>query len=819
MGCIFAPERGNRWREFSLRLLPSQYLDDYLYEYDSLGRLIRSRQISDGETVLRTEHQYDTDNRMTGQSYQIGSQTFSEAYTYNNNDGSMTSMKTANGDNLNFSYDGIKRLSSTAAKTGSTLHYQKAYGYRTISGNQTTTQISSLSYSGFTGVPTYRYTYTANGNIQSTQTPGGNVIAYTYDTQGQLIKAVDPDSATTYNYTYDSAGNILSKRLWSEWDGDQGSLTYSYDNENWPDLLTAVNGEKISYEGQPVKSGNPIRYFNGTRWYFSWENGRQLATARTSADNVNTSITYAYDLNGLRTEKQVTRQTYGWVKEHHYETTVVAPTCTEKGYTLHECSCGDSYQTDETPALGHDYRQTTSNTAVVYVCTRCGATRTDHTHNYTTTVVAPTCTTDGYTLHECACGYSYRDNTVAKLGHNYVKVREDTQYVYYRCSRCGATYQSPVITVPVDPKPPISEYSLEETNSSGCVDKRVLVSTVTEEHSYLYAGSRLLRETITTTAEDGTVTTEILDFAYDAQEAPYALTYTGSSGTAQTYYYITNLQGDVMKLIDGTGHEVASYCYDPYGKPQYVSGAMADVNPLQYRGYYHDADTGFYYLQSRYYDPAICRFINADAYTTSSSEFSGQNMFAYCGNNPILRKDGNGEFWHLIVGAVVGIATQYVSDVVTNLAEGKPLGEALKSTSSWADYGSAAISGALSASGIGLAGSVVANAALSGATYLTNCAISGEEVSGLDFLMTTTIGGVSGAIGGSGANGKKLRGVYSTAKDVLTTTLSPKKQLMYAAKKTLVKKTIAVGVARTVTAGFVANAANYGRKKVTQSMI
>ena len=58
-------------------------LDDYLYEYDSLGRLIRSRQVSDGETVLRTEHQYDTDNRMTGQSYQIGSQTFSEAYTYN----------------------------------------------------------------------------------------------------------------------------------------------------------------------------------------------------------------------------------------------------------------------------------------------------------------------------------------------------------------------------------------------------------------------------------------------------------------------------------------------------------------------------------------------------------------------------------------------------------------------------------------------------------------------------------------------------------------------------------------------------------------
>ena len=630
-------------------------LDDYLYEYDSLGRLIRSRQVSDGETVLRTEHQYDTDNRMTGQSYQIGSQTFSEAYTYNNNDGSMTSMKTANGDNLNFSYDGIKRLSSTAAKTGSTLHYQKAYGYRTISGNQTTTQISSLSYSGFTGAPTYRYTYTANGNIKSEQENTDAETLYTYDTQGQLVRACHPGYDLNYTYSYDSAGNVTRVNVSGLYHHTEDyTNTYTYGNSNWPDLLTEFNGEKILYEGQSiipspsgngeflygsVKSGNPIRYFNGTRWYFSWENGRQLATARTSADNVDTSITYAYDLNGLRTEKQVTRQTYEWVKEHHYETTVVAPTCTEKGYTLHECSCGDSYETDETPALGHDYQQTTSNTAVVYVCTRCGATRTDHTHNYTTTVVAPTCTTDGYTLHECTCGYSYRDNTVAKLGHNYVKVREDTQYVYYRCSRCGATYQSPVITVPIDPKPPISEYSLEDTNSSGCVDKRILVSTVTEEHSYLYAGSRLLRETITTTAEDGTVTTEVLDFAYDTQGAPYALTYTASSGTAQTYYYITNLQGDVMKLIDGTGREVARYHYDPYGKPQYVSGAMADVNPLQYRGYYHDADTGFYYLQSRYYDPAIGRFINADAYASTGQGFIGYNMFSYCRNNPASRTD------------------------------------------------------------------------------------------------------------------------------------------------------------------------------------
>ena len=173
-------------------------LDDYRYEYDSLGRLIRSSQVSDGETVLRTEHLYDADNRLTNQNYQIGNKTFTESYRYNNNDGSMTGMTTANGDNLNFSYDSIKRLEKVEAGS----RYTKTYGYRTIS------QVSSLTYSRFTGAQTYRYTYTANGNIKSVQLPNKSSITYTYDTQGQLTKAVDENWATTYNYTYDTTDSV-----------------------------------------------------------------------------------------------------------------------------------------------------------------------------------------------------------------------------------------------------------------------------------------------------------------------------------------------------------------------------------------------------------------------------------------------------------------------------------------------------------------------------------------------------------------------------------------------------------------------------------
>ena len=101
-----------------------------------------------------------------------------------------------------------------------------------------------------------------------------------------------------------------------------------------------------------------------------------------------------------------------------------------------------------------------------------------------------------------------------------------------------------------------------------------------------------------------------------------------------TYYYVTNLQGDVMGLVDTSGNSVASYTYDPYGKVLTATGILAEKNPLRYRGYYYDSESGLYYLQSRYYDPATRRFVNADAYASTGQGIIGTNMFAYCNNDP-----------------------------------------------------------------------------------------------------------------------------------------------------------------------------------------
>ena len=101
-----------------------------------------------------------------------------------------------------------------------------------------------------------------------------------------------------------------------------------------------------------------------------------------------------------------------------------------------------------------------------------------------------------------------------------------------------------------------------------------------------------------------------LYFSYSAGK-PTAVNYNGTD-----YYYVTNLQGDVVAILDTGGNRVVEYVYDAWGKILSVTGTHADTlgqhNPLRYRGYVYDNETGLYYLNSRYYDPEVGRFISPD---------------------------------------------------------------------------------------------------------------------------------------------------------------------------------------------------------------
>ena len=217
----------------------------------------------------------------------------------------------------------------------------------------------------------------------------------------------------------------------------------------------------------------------------------------------------------------------------------------------------------------------------------------------------------------------------------------------YRCfitDANGDMGSTRIATVKLDTRDWQMEY-----NTSGIRTKR---TSDDKTYSYIYAGDKLMRMT---------VGNDVLDFSYDVNGTPLTMTYNGT-----VYYYITNLQGDVMSLERVDGGSGASYAYDAWGNILAMSGTLAELNPLRYRGYVYDQETGFYYLNSRYYDPAVGRFISADRQLALKNVI-GTNLFAYCFNNPVSLGDGKGNWpqWVEKVAFVASVVVTVASVAVT----------------------------------------------------------------------------------------------------------------------------------------------------------
>ena len=276
-----------------------------------------------------------------------------------------------------------------------------------------------------------------------------------------------------------------------------------------------------------------------------------------------------------------------------------------------------------------------------------------------------------------------------------------------------------------------------------------VVGGQTVKYAYDMAGVRSSKQVGDTTYTYTTLSGKVmrqqwgnksLEFVYDDGNQPFAMIYKHGAA-AELYYYLVNAQGDVAAILDSSGTMVASYNYGAWGSCTVYNSsdaAIGDLNPLRYRGYYYDAETGFYYLQSRYYDPAICRFINADG-QLSITDFVGSNLFAYCLNNPVNMSDSSGNWPSLgqvieAVGTVV-LAVGFVAAVV-------------------ASAGAVGIAAGVAAASIGATGAMVSTAITIGTvgTYavaagIGACALSnvGEILTGTNIIRDKLMGGNQGA--------------------------------------------------------------------------
>ena len=193
--------------------------------------------------------------------------------------------------------------------------------------------------------------------------------------------------------------------------------------------------------------------------------------------------------------------------------------------------------------------------------------------------------------------------------------------------------------------------------------------------NFIYENGKLIARYASNEAD--TAQLQQMYFRYDENGNPLSVVYFNGV----EYFYVLNLQGDVIALIDNTGTVVVKYTYDSWGKLLSTTGSMAVTlgyyNPLRYRGYYYDVETGLYYLQSRYYDPETGRFLNADGYVSTVQEIVGNNMFAYCGNTPVTNYDYNGNLFvskflkqlvkNTLIAATVGAIIAFRLSVVMYL--------------------------------------------------------------------------------------------------------------------------------------------------------
>ncbi len=244
------------------------------------------------------------------------------------------------------------------------------------------------------------------------------------------------------------------------------------------------------------------------------------------------------------------------------------------------------------------------------------------------------------------------------------------------------------------------------------------------------------------------------------------------------YWFEKNLQGDVIYVRNENGLTLACYIYDAWGNftTHYVNGGENTTvvyNTITYRSYYYDAELGFYYLTTRYYDANIGRFISPDridVITATPMGLTDKNLYAYCDNNPVMRADGDGEFWHILVGATIGAMISGIVKIASNAVEGKALTDGLGTAML-----SGAASGALAATGVGIAGQIVGNAAISMAENATNQIIENggfENFSVSDMIIDGIVGSVSGGISGAGKGSKYLTnlGTQTVKRTFKTTT-------------------------------------------------
>ena len=637
--------------------------------YTADGNMTASVTGNDGNTVTYTNDTNrslvtsvtDPSNVVTSKTYDsmrrpVTSQTGNSAITNSYSDDLLVGLSHTNTANTSTDYT----LEYTTANLLSKVMVGSTYTLAENSYNPGTWTLARQDYGNGAG---WAYSYSEFNDLTARWTTNGTSgveFQYFYNSEGKLARVEQYDTAlasgtitsrtlvNTERYYYDS-GNRLTRVWETDASNNQHEFRWTYDsNDQVIELVETVNGQSFTYTNSYNGDKQPTQSSYGTvQKGFTYDGLGRLSQSAVSSGNstvLTTGYTYR-DLNATRTTTQVSslQNSYGNHNEHFNYTYDV------KGniLTVNDGDYVTTYEYDSLNQLVWEKNEEEER-AWYYTYDRGGNILSKKTYDYYFGMIGYNpLSTDTYTYGDA----NWPDLLTAYNGTpiSYDGMGNPTSYRGWSFTWKGGRQLASASK---------GTTSLSFVyNESGLRTRKTVGSIV---HRYVYRGSRLAAEITGSYA---------LYFHHDAKGAIIGFTHV--SGNTQTeYFYRKNLQGDVIGIVNASGSSVAEYRYDAWGQVLSATGTMANINPIRYRGYYYDAETGLYYLHSRYYDPEVERFLNEDKFASTGQGILGCNMFAYCGNEPVGSADLSGFVPQWLKDAVRWLTEEIAKPVVKGFQYG-----------------------------------------------------------------------------------------------------------------------------------------------------
>lgn len=644
----------------------------YQFEYDSYGNIKEQKMINpdDSNCYMKINKTYTKDGNYT----LTATDTLGNCsnYEWMVQRGVLNSMTDPKGNQIFYRYDNMKRL--TAVSKNVTLD-----GIETKVRNSFTfskDKMTGILHNGFL----YSFTYDGFGNIEKTEIAGNTFAEYEWEERnGKLLKTIY-GNGQYLRYVYDDMDRIQEIYIVeNENEGEKKYCTYEYDKQsNLSKVINHLSGKMYTLYYDLLDRLCQVVDELGNSYEYTYDENNNLVTMYRTVGNSYINETYTYDDDGREIKTSLRGHIYstaydelgritkqGW-NNPEFETryTYVAGNEKSNSEMIQTIKNGNDTLNYTYDANGNIISIADKEGITTYVYDELNQLIRENNHILNKTIIY---------------SYDIGSNLVSRKEYNYTiqeniseKIQKEDIYNY------DSEWKDKLVNIngKILTYDSIGNMTSYNGNTYFWSKGRQLTAVKNEkniQYAYDHTGIRVKKIVdgiITNYQTAGILITgettgkDTIWYNYDSNSRLISLVY-----NHKDYFYVRNAQGDIIALIDELGNKVVEYKYDSWGAIISISGNMATTlgkkNPFRYRGYYYDEETELYYLNNRYYNPKICRFINIDSYVSTDRSIQGYNMFLYCNNNPINGIDYSGMFWKKIGNFLKDLGNKIVNGVKT----------------------------------------------------------------------------------------------------------------------------------------------------------